>query len=404
MALSLLLADDKPAIAKIISLSLPREEFAVEAVTTGRDALARIESSPPNFLLIDVSLPYKQDGSHPEKDGLFLTRHIKTHPALKQVKIILLTNAFEPVDEKKCREFLADGVLIKPFEPSELRARLKSLMTPDMKLELEAGRGGGSGARNSGNELPDFTPISLDVGLSAEPTQKKSPGKSTELPESLSPAAKELSEFFSQEIATNTQVGLKSVKTADGIRGTDGVIELEVPDFKRAAEEWKPRQPSAPADLSQWKSRETKATDLFEAPDARYDTGGSNFEFSRDYLERLGTRTPRPGHERTSSDLTPVGFMPLPGLEQMPATHRSPPAHSHSVPASSPGSAAPAAAGPAITAAQVEAIVREETRKVCQDVVDKVAWEVIPELAENIIRRELEKVLASLDQEKDAGA
>ena len=69
MALSLLLADDKPAIAKIISLSLPREEFRVEAVATGREALAKMEEALPYFLLLDISLPFDKDGLHPEKDG-----------------------------------------------------------------------------------------------------------------------------------------------------------------------------------------------------------------------------------------------------------------------------------------------------------------------------------------------
>lgn len=432
MAFSLLLADDKPAIAKIISLSLPREEFAVDSVTTGKEALEFIETAPPQFLLLDVSLPYTNDGNNPEKDGLFLTRHIKTHPALKHIKIILLTNAFEPVDEAKCREFQADGVLIKPFDPSELRGRLKSLTTDEMRSRAE-NTAPGVGATNPRASLPSGAPSSLDFGVElglgivpkdsgldmegTAPKPRPVPGND------LSPAAIELSNFFTQEIATQASIRIQSqigidlpepaieefptVTTTTRTFGLEkpastkpkpvprAPIDLDLPDFSKAAEEWKPKHPSVESDLSQWTSRNTKSPDLFEAPPpAIYDTGDSNFEFSQDYLVRIGATSPHP-----------IAFPPKvessgAAIAKQPSAYANPGMPIAPAPTSPAMPSAPAAAKPAMLGTQeMEALVREEARRVCQDIVDKVAWEVIPELAENIIRRELDKVLRALDQE-----
>lgn len=400
MAFSLLLADDKPAIAKIISLSLPKEEFNVEAVTNGKEALARIEASPPQFLLIDVSLPYANDGSEAEKDGLFITRHIKTHPGLKRINVILLTNAFEPVDEMKRKEYQADGVLIKPFDPSELRARLKQLTTPDMVA-----------AAASTPAASTAEPEAIDIGLSsaggfeiASPTTPLA-GGAGEPGAELSPVAQELASFFANEIEANSESTAPPIASAarstatptfghvssDSVTAHEEIIELEptASDLNRAAAEWRPRQPSVETtDLSQWQSH------------GLFDTGDSNFEFSQDYLARIGTRSPHSVHRPQNvpayvvEEATPTEKLRAPQPTSSPR-----PAAASSAPSAAP-SAATAAGELAISAEQIEAIVREEARRACQDAVDKVAWEVIPELAENIIRRELDKVLAELDREE----
>lgn len=428
MAYQILLADDKPAIAKIISLSLPRDEFQVESVTTGKEALAKLEIAAPHFLLIDVSLPYNQDGSQPERDGLFITRHIKTHPSLLAIKVILLTNAFEPVDDAKMREYMADGVLIKPFDPSELRAKLKSLMTPAMQASAQASPPGKPPGQKTAAVPPspfaDSFPAFTEISIPAPPVpQEASQADEPEI-ELLSPAAQELADFFGAEVERNeaeknpppTPTPLEfpqdpwateatpppptAPQTQENY-ATATLGEIEIPSFHSAAAEWKPVHPTLANDLSEWQRR-----DLGQGEDPMSndfaDTADANFEFSQDYLKRIGVDTVAapPAFSLQSSDAPAhMKHAPVPEPELAPL-QRVKPLKPSAPPLSPPPTAAAstAPATPALSAAEMEAILREEARRMCREAADKVAWEVIPELAENIIRRELDKVLKELDE------
>lgn len=117
---TLLLADDSVTIQRVIELTFANEDIRVVAVGDGDHAIATLRHSTPDIVLADIGMP--------GKNGYELTRHIKQTPGLEHVPVLLLTGAFEPVDDVRAREAGCDGVLVKPFEPQAIVQRVKALL------------------------------------------------------------------------------------------------------------------------------------------------------------------------------------------------------------------------------------------------------------------------------------
>ena len=116
----LLLADDSVTIQRVIELTFADEDMQVIAVGDGKEAIRRIESDRPDIVLADVGMP--------EMDGYEVAAYVKNTPHLAHIPVLLLTGAFEPVDEKKAQEVGCDGVLAKPFEPQMVITRVNELL------------------------------------------------------------------------------------------------------------------------------------------------------------------------------------------------------------------------------------------------------------------------------------
>src|SRR5687767_1573648 len=120
MPKTLLLADDSVTIQRVIELTFTHEDIRVVAVSDGRRAIQWMEGEWPDIVLADVDVP--------EVDGYDLAAHIKQSPRLKNVPVLLLAGAFEPVDQRRADQIGCDGVLIKPFEPQQLVSRVRGLL------------------------------------------------------------------------------------------------------------------------------------------------------------------------------------------------------------------------------------------------------------------------------------
>jgi len=120
MPATLLLADDSVTIQRVIELTFANEDVRVIAVGDGQAALQRIEAERPDIVLADVGMP--------KLDGYGVAAHIKQSPELRDIPVLLLTGAFEPVDEDRARATGCDGILVKPFEPQQLVGRVKELL------------------------------------------------------------------------------------------------------------------------------------------------------------------------------------------------------------------------------------------------------------------------------------
>src|SRR5687767_5454662 len=64
----------------------------------------------------------------PERDGYEVAAFVKGNPQLAHIPVLLLTGAFEPIDESRARAVGCDGVLVKPFEPQMVINRVKDLL------------------------------------------------------------------------------------------------------------------------------------------------------------------------------------------------------------------------------------------------------------------------------------
>ena len=120
MPYTLLLADDSVTIQRVIELTFADEDIQVTAVSDGEQAIQRLETAPPDIVLADVGMP--------GRNGYEVARFIKQSPSLAHIPVVLLTGAFEPVDQARASEAGCDGVLAKPFEPQLVIGRVKDLL------------------------------------------------------------------------------------------------------------------------------------------------------------------------------------------------------------------------------------------------------------------------------------
>ncbi len=149
----LLLADDSVTIQRVIELTFADEDVDVVAVGDGQQAIDRVRTDRPDIVLADVGMP--------ERDGYEVAAFIKGDPELAHIPVLLLTGAFEPIDEARARAVGCDGVLVKPFEPQMVISRVRDL--------LAGKRETGPAAISSGaGAAPQPAAAPLDTGGSLE--------------------------------------------------------------------------------------------------------------------------------------------------------------------------------------------------------------------------------------------
>jgi two-component system, OmpR family, response regulator MprA len=146
---AVLLVDDDAPIRRMLARTLGAEGYEVAAVADGGAALASVERSVPDVIVLDVAMP--------GMDGLAVTRRLRGKGLA--VPILLLT-ARDALHERVAGlDAGADDYLVKPFEAEELTARIRALLRRgqapgeqlafgDLTLELERGE-----ARRRGREI-----------------------------------------------------------------------------------------------------------------------------------------------------------------------------------------------------------------------------------------------------------
>jgi CheY-like chemotaxis protein len=152
MAKTLLLADDSVTIQRVVELTFAHEDIRVVSVGDGPKAVQWIDTERPDIVVADVGVP--------NLDGYAIVQHVKKSPALRHIPVLLLAGAFEPVDEGKARASGSDGVLVKPFEPKHLVARVKELL-------VESERWAPSGKTPAGVAVAAGSPARVAAPLEA---------------------------------------------------------------------------------------------------------------------------------------------------------------------------------------------------------------------------------------------
>lgn len=112
----LVVDDDRPSL-KMTAFLLKEEGYTVFTADNGRDALRMIDDKTPDLLILDVMMP--------GMDGWEVTRHLRRSTTLP---IIILSAKGETSDRVYGLDLGADDYLAKPFEPSELLARVRSVL------------------------------------------------------------------------------------------------------------------------------------------------------------------------------------------------------------------------------------------------------------------------------------
>jgi CheY-like chemotaxis protein len=117
---TLLLADDSVTIQRVIELTFADQDIQVVAVSDGEQAIAALQQTAPDIVLADVAMP--------GRSGYEVAQFIRETPRLAHIPVVLLTGAFEPVDQERATSLGCEGVLAKPFEPQLVIGRVKELL------------------------------------------------------------------------------------------------------------------------------------------------------------------------------------------------------------------------------------------------------------------------------------
>jgi DNA-binding response OmpR family regulator len=116
----LLVVNDNVDVADTLTRFLRREGYGVSTAVNGREALEIIQQQPPDLILLDVSIP--------ELDVLTVCQRLKEDERTALIPIIVLTGFDDRKQRTQAIESGADDVLVKPFEQSLLRARIRALL------------------------------------------------------------------------------------------------------------------------------------------------------------------------------------------------------------------------------------------------------------------------------------
>ena len=117
---TLLLADDSTTIQRVVELTFASEDIDVVTVGDGTRAIEAIERDEPDIVLVDVSMP--------GRDGYEVASFVRSDPARDRIPVVLLTGAFEPLDESRCAAIGRHEVLVKPFEPRQVIGKVRELL------------------------------------------------------------------------------------------------------------------------------------------------------------------------------------------------------------------------------------------------------------------------------------
>lgn len=114
---TILVLEDEPDIARLICSSLGEYGFRCEHVGTGRQLLDLAQRASPELCIIDLGLP--------DMDGMQVVRELQEG---NPCAVLILTGRDNITDRVLGLELGADDYIVKPFEPRELVARVRSIL------------------------------------------------------------------------------------------------------------------------------------------------------------------------------------------------------------------------------------------------------------------------------------
>ena len=115
-----LIVEDEANIRQLVKYNLEKESFQVIEAEDGLQGLRLAKAEKPDLVLLDLMLP--------QMDGLEVCRSLKGNQATAALPIIMLTAKSEEIDKVIGLELGADDYIVKPFEPRELVARVRSIL------------------------------------------------------------------------------------------------------------------------------------------------------------------------------------------------------------------------------------------------------------------------------------
>ncbi len=118
---TILLAEDEEGIRVVLEAVFSRDaRYRLVYAKDGEEALALAQKERPDLVVTDIVLP--------RRDGKDLCRAIKSDPALRHIKVLLLSALDQEAGTAAATATGADGFFAKPFSPRALQARVSELL------------------------------------------------------------------------------------------------------------------------------------------------------------------------------------------------------------------------------------------------------------------------------------
>ena len=131
---TLLLVDGDPRSLRVLEVSLKKAGFVVTTAVNGKDALEKLELSPPDLVIAETLLD--------EIDGYAFCQRLKANPAWADIPFVFLTAQTEIESKIKGLELGVDDYLTKPIYIKEIVARARILIQKRQRTRIEERRDG----------------------------------------------------------------------------------------------------------------------------------------------------------------------------------------------------------------------------------------------------------------------
>ena len=132
MSKRLLVVDDEPNLLRAVAACLRGEGFDVVTARGGAEALVRVAETVPDLVVSDIRMP--------GMDGYQLARQLRSSPRTALTPVVFLTAKDETADRIEGFRTGVDAYLTKPFEPDELVAVIRSILSRVERTHAEIAR------------------------------------------------------------------------------------------------------------------------------------------------------------------------------------------------------------------------------------------------------------------------
>jgi CheY-like chemotaxis protein len=372
---TLLLADDSVTIQRVIELTFADEDVEVVAVGDGDQAIAVLEKNPPDIVLADVGMP--------GRTGYEVAEHVKATPGLSHIPVLLLTGAFEPVDQARASRSGCDGVLAKPFEPQFVIGRVKELLAKP-KPAASPVRAAAPPPAVPVEAPPEPPPVKLEA-----PPPPAAPPPAVEPPPAAVPQVSEIDAYFD-----------RLDEAFASLAGRESHFAVEVPPELQAEPREEPERQAPGQSLSS-----APPVNAFGAP-SNEEIQASNLRAQAlasaraKAIERVAASEPAaavPAQPAVAVAMQPPAASALPTLGDafsalLAAEQAAPPSSEPIWPAAPPAPVPP----PVPTEEIVDQVVERVLQRLSDHSVQRTVANVVSGVAERMVREEIDRIKAAL--------
>ena len=127
LAKTILIVEDEPALANVLSEYLIQIGFSTHIIDNGIEVIDWVKLNQPDLIILDLMLP--------QRDGLDIYRELRT---FTQLPVIMATARVDEIDRLLGLELGADDYICKPYSPREVVARVKNVLRRSASVNSQA--------------------------------------------------------------------------------------------------------------------------------------------------------------------------------------------------------------------------------------------------------------------------